>query len=112
MGTIGDLGEFGLIERIAAKGLAREAGVVCGIGDDCAVLSVDPRKVLLLTSDLMVEDVHFRLDATSHEHAKAAHRRSRQDQSLVEGTKLDATACLVRHDETVEPGKRLDVANT
>ena len=65
MGTIGDLGEFGLIERIAAKGLAREAGVVCGIGDDCAVLSVDPRKVLLLTSDLMVEDVHFRLDATS-----------------------------------------------
>ena len=65
MATIKDIGEFGFIERIAAKGLAREEGVVCGIGDDCAVLTLDARKVLLLTSDLMVEDVHFRLGATS-----------------------------------------------
>jgi thiamine-monophosphate kinase len=65
METLGDIGEFGFIERIAAKGLTREEGVVCGVGDDCAVLSLDSQRVLLLTSDLMVEDVHFRLKATS-----------------------------------------------
>ncbi|MDP6775710.1 MAG: thiamine-phosphate kinase [Candidatus Latescibacteria bacterium] len=65
MATIRDIGEFGFINRIAEKGLTREEDVVCGIGDDCAVLPLDAHRVLLLTTDLMVEDVHFRLGATS-----------------------------------------------
>jgi len=36
------------------------AGVRVGIGDDCAVLEPEPGTVLLATTDLLLEDVHFR----------------------------------------------------
>jgi thiamine-monophosphate kinase len=36
------------------------AGVRVGIGDDCAVLQVRPGTTLLATTDLLIEDVHFR----------------------------------------------------
>ena len=59
MATFQELGEFAFIDRIAAHGLVREEGVVCGIGDDCAVFSLEGDRVLLMTADLMVEEVHF-----------------------------------------------------
>ncbi len=54
------LGEWGLIERIrrAVGGAAR--GVSVGIGDDTAVLQPTPGAWLLATTDLVIEDVHFR----------------------------------------------------
>ena len=58
MQTVGDLGEFGLIERIA-KTIPSSTTVVEGIGDDCAVVRVSER-LLLVSTDMMVEDVHFR----------------------------------------------------
>jgi thiamine-monophosphate kinase len=36
--------------------------LIQGIGDDCAVLRVSPQYELLVTTDLYVEDVHFRTD--------------------------------------------------
>jgi thiamine-monophosphate kinase len=36
------------------------AGVRVGIGDDCAVLETRPGTTLLATTDLLIEDVHFR----------------------------------------------------
>jgi thiamine-monophosphate kinase len=54
-----DIGEFGLIERLAAllpKGAPPE--LVAGIGDDTAVWRVGER-CLLATTDTMVEDEHF-----------------------------------------------------
>ena len=59
MDTFGEIGEFGFTDRIAARGLSRSEGVICGIGDDCAVLEGPGEQVLLVTSDLMVEGVHF-----------------------------------------------------
>lgn len=53
------LGEFGFIERIARRVPAAE-GVRLGIGDDCAVTVPPPGEVLLTTSDLLIEEVHFR----------------------------------------------------
>lgn len=53
------LGEFGLIGRFSppfVKGLGR--GTV-GIGDDCAVIPWKKEAVLLVTTDLLVEGVHF-----------------------------------------------------
>tara|TARA_Y100000588_G_scaffold195036_3_gene209240 strand:+ start:4045 stop:5043 length:999 start_codon:yes stop_codon:yes gene_type:complete len=61
------LGEFGLIDRIAAHGLARENGVIKGIGDDCAVLELDSDSVLLVTTDTLVEDIHFWFDRSAPE---------------------------------------------
>jgi thiamine-monophosphate kinase len=46
------------IRRTAAKTAAR--GVVRGIGDDCAILQVPADSHLLVTTDLCVENVHFR----------------------------------------------------
>jgi thiamine-monophosphate kinase len=57
-----DLGEFGLIERIerAAQRLGKARGVVIGIGDDAAVLRPRPGEDVVLSTDAMVEGVHFR----------------------------------------------------
>lgn len=59
---LSDIGEFGFIDRIAAPGLVRSEGIVKGIGDDCAVISLDGPDYLLVTTDLLVERVHFMLD--------------------------------------------------
>ena len=52
-----DIGEFGFIDRIAAH--AQRNRVLCGIGDDCAVMAVGQERVRLVTVDAMVEGVHF-----------------------------------------------------
>jgi thiamine-monophosphate kinase len=56
------LGERGLIRRIRRSAAASGAapGVEVGIGDDAAVLAVPPGHKLLATTDLLIEDVHFR----------------------------------------------------
>jgi len=63
MSTLGEIGEFGLIRRLDQI-LPSAPAVIEGIGDDCAVLRVFDRK-LLVSCDLLVEDVHFRRDAAS-----------------------------------------------
>jgi thiamine-monophosphate kinase len=52
------LGEFGLIDLIK-KMVEKPVGVIKGIGDDCAVLPFNRRNFLLLTCDMLVEDVDF-----------------------------------------------------
>jgi thiamine-monophosphate kinase len=54
---LASLGEFGLIDRFAARTVEGELTAV-GIGDDTAVVDVGGTS-LLLTTDLMVEGVHF-----------------------------------------------------
>ncbi len=55
------VGELGLIRRIREAGGGVDApGVRAGIGDDTAVLTLTPGAALLATTDLVVEDVHFR----------------------------------------------------
>jgi len=56
---ITEIGEFGLIESIRKDCVTPREGVVMGIGDDCAVYQSSPGRVLLLTTDMLVEDVHF-----------------------------------------------------
>jgi len=69
-----DLGEFGLIDRIErlASGLSA-SDVVLGIGDDAALLRTRPGEDLALSSDALVERVHFRLD---REDARKVGRRA------------------------------------
>lgn len=57
---INELGEFGLIERIRAKFDKRQSKTVFGIGDDAAVLEGGD-DYLLLSTDMLVEGIHFDL---------------------------------------------------
>ncbi|MDY0041527.1 MAG: thiamine-phosphate kinase, partial [Desulforhabdus sp.] len=59
---IRDLGEFGLINRIARLLPAPPSDVVVGIGDDVAVLQARQDKYLLATCDIQIENVHFLAD--------------------------------------------------
>jgi thiamine-monophosphate kinase len=62
-----EIGEFGLIQRMAPLCMTRAEGVYRGIGDDCAVIDVGNDKFLLITTDLLIERTHFRVEWTSPE---------------------------------------------
>lgn len=57
---LAELGEFGLIDRIKAN-VAASPSVLLGIGDDAAALVSTPGQVTLITSDMLLEGVHFDL---------------------------------------------------
>jgi len=57
---LGELGEFGLIDRIARR-VAPSPAVVLGIGDDAAGILPTPGTLTLVTSDMLLEGVHFDL---------------------------------------------------
>ncbi|MCD6508264.1 thiamine-phosphate kinase [Candidatus Poribacteria bacterium] len=58
---LSDIGEFSLIERISSLLSCRCDDVICGIGDDAAVLNGGDGKALLVTVDSLVENIHFTL---------------------------------------------------
>ena len=57
---IAHLGEFGLIDRLTKDIETKNESTRYGVGDDCAVLSY-PDKEVLVTTDLLMEGVHFDL---------------------------------------------------
>jgi thiamine-monophosphate kinase len=60
--TVAEVGEFGLVERLAARFAAGAAAPpLLGPGDDAAVLAAPDRRVVA-TTDLLVDSRHFRRD--------------------------------------------------
>lgn len=66
--TLAEVGEFGLIERIAKKFTNTNSSTIYGIGDDCAVLSHNNDSYTLVTTDVLVEGIHFDLIYTPIKH--------------------------------------------
>jgi len=62
---LAQLGEFTLIDLIKQDTINNADSVVIGIGDDAAVLKATPLKLQLVTTDMLVEKVHFDLSTTS-----------------------------------------------
>jgi thiamine-monophosphate kinase len=63
---IGKIGEFGLIERLTKNIVLQQASSIKGIGDDAAVLQYQNEQVV--TTDLLIEDIHFDLVYTPLKH--------------------------------------------
>ncbi|MDM8552368.1 thiamine-phosphate kinase [Desulfobacterales bacterium HSG2] len=59
------VGEFGFIKRISQGCLIRPQHILKGIGDDAAAFASEPGQITLLTTDLLVERIHFLRNATS-----------------------------------------------
>ncbi len=68
---IGDLGEFGLIERISKIVSPTGKETVKGIGDDAAVFRNTSDQLSLLSSDMLLEGVHFDLSYMPLQHLGA-----------------------------------------
>ena len=65
---VGDIGEEELLSRIKkAFGTELPAHCLSGIGDDCAVLRSSGSLLQVVTTDMLVEGVHFLLETTSAE---------------------------------------------
>lgn len=58
--SLGELGEFGLIEHLTKNFKIQHNSTIKGIGDDAAVLDFKDKKAVVST-DLLVEGVHFDL---------------------------------------------------
>lgn len=64
---INELGEFGLIDHITKKVKIRNSSTKIGIGDDAAVLNHSDKDIVV-TTDLLVEGVHFDMVFTPLKH--------------------------------------------
>jgi thiamine-monophosphate kinase len=62
---LGQIGEFGLIQRLSDGCLVRPDRVIKAIGDDCAAFFTVSDQITLVTTDLLLEHIHFLKDATS-----------------------------------------------
>ncbi|MBL7766217.1 MAG: thiamine-phosphate kinase [Chitinophagaceae bacterium] len=64
---IAALGEFGLIEHLTRNNETRNAGTLLSVGDDAAVIDTFGKQ-MVVTTDLLVEGVHFDLTYTPLKH--------------------------------------------
>lgn len=68
MPVLADIGEFGFIHRIQGQGLNDPERVFQGIGDDAAAFWASGHNLTLVTTDLLLEGVHFVRKAQSGFH--------------------------------------------
>ena len=65
---ISELGEFGLIEHLTRDSEIRHVSTVKGVGDDAAVLDQFSGNYTLVSSDMLIETIHFDLTYTPLAH--------------------------------------------
>ena len=65
---ISTLGEFGLIEHLTSDITPVNAETLTGVGDDAAILRFDGAEEVLVTTDLLMEGVHFDLTYVPLQH--------------------------------------------
>ncbi len=63
-----ELGEFGLIDHLSKHIKLRNSSTIKGIGDDAAIIKYDGNVHTVVTTDMLVEGVHFDLSYTPLKH--------------------------------------------
>ena len=58
---LGDLGEFGIIDQLTKGIELKNSSSILGVGDDAAVIDTGTDEFLLVSTDTLVEGVHFNL---------------------------------------------------
>ena len=56
---LNEIGEFGFIDRLSPLFKDLLKGQQIGIGDDCAVIPMNAEEDLVVSTDMLMEDVHF-----------------------------------------------------
>lgn len=59
MSKLSDIGEFGLIKNFSKQFLENLPKNVTGIGDDCSIVPLNNTESQLVTTDMLIEDIHF-----------------------------------------------------
>lgn len=61
---LSELGEFGLIKSLRTKSVCTSPEIIKGIGDDAATIKIKAN-ITLITSDMLLEGIHFDLSFTT-----------------------------------------------
>lgn len=95
MRSLRSVGEFGLIDLFKKSTLKKHPAVLLGIGDDAAILRGNRDGELLFTTDLLVEDRHFRRkEATAFEIGRKAMAVNLSDIAAMGGHPICAVAAV------------------
>ena len=65
---ISELGAFGLIKHLTQDIKPTNKSTLKGVGDDCAIMQFDEGKRVLMTTDMLMEGIHFDLQYTPMKH--------------------------------------------
>ena len=68
LSDIKDLGEFALIEQITKNFKLKNKSSHFGVGDDAAVILISDQEVSLISTDMLIEGIHFDLMYTPLKH--------------------------------------------
>lgn len=58
---LSNLGEFGLIEHLTKDVALTQTNSIKGVGDDAAVIRISDEESLLISTDMLIEGIHFNL---------------------------------------------------
>jgi thiamine-monophosphate kinase len=56
-----EIGEFGLIDHLTKNFISVNESTLLGVGDDAAVISISDDEAMLVSTDMLIEGVHFNL---------------------------------------------------
>lgn len=91
---LSEIGEFGLIDRLTSKIKIYNPQTRKGVGDDAAVIDMKG-KLLLLSTDLLIEGIHFDLTYTPLKHlGYKAVAANVSDIAAMNGTALQVTVSI------------------
>ena len=65
---VNQLGEFGLIDHLTRSFRNRQPSTVLGVGDDAAIIATGGEEQLVVSTDTLVEGIHFDLSYTPLKH--------------------------------------------